>query len=89
MNAVAMEMKSARNHEADICRFRKRDYVGIVLFFTWLSVTAAFLILSTLVIIVLSDVSPDGYMPVQNPGITFSLWIAGYVIMCIFPVYFI
>lgn len=83
MTASALLQKQGERRYADICRYRRRDYISLQLFFTWLCVTAAYLLMTGVLLMYLFGKNPDRYIDLTDIGQIALLWGAVYLLCCL------
>ncbi len=82
MNRLAMAVSSEKDRESEISRFRKRDYLALRMILTGLCATAAWLLMTALVVVLLIGSNPDRIKSPGQAGAAAACWFAGYLLFC-------
>ena len=82
MNALAMALQSAKDREAVISRYTRRDYLTVRLLLSWLCASISWLILSAMGILLYVGENQERFRISEHFGLILSVWIGGYVLFC-------
>ncbi len=83
MTEVAMLLKKGERREAEVCKYRRKDYIALHMFGIWVSSTVAYFLITIVLLIFMLGKNPDQYIAFETMMQAALLWGMTYMIFCL------
>lgn len=83
MTEVALLQKQGQRSSTDICKYRKKDYLALHFFVSWLSGTIAYLMMTGALLMYMMGKNPDQYFDLTVLSQVAILWGMIYLLFCL------